>query len=85
MNGSLVAHMTEQNGIVGPDHYGKHPPPVGGGPPAIAQDDDVGMGEGPVLQIPDNPGKLHQFLLLVPFALGIGIHGESQKNYKPQQ
>jgi hypothetical protein len=43
------------------------------------------MGKWPVLQISDNAGKLHQFLIQVSLALCIRICGESQKDQKTQQ
>ena len=67
MNGSLVAHVTEQDGVTGSDHQGEHPLSVGCGSPSFVENDDVHIGKGMVLQIAYVTGELYQFIIFILF------------------
>jgi hypothetical protein len=53
--------MTEQDRVVGLHNKREQSPAVSGGPPVAVEYDDVHMSDLPVLQVPDDPGKLDEF------------------------
>jgi len=74
MDCAFMAHVAEKDSIVRPYHERKHAPAVGCGTPPFIQDDNIYVGQRPVLKIPDNTGELHQVIIQLFFTLTIQSH-----------
>jgi hypothetical protein len=84
-----MAHMAEEDGIIGPDDKGEHAPVVRSCTPSLVQDDDIYLRKRTVLQVAHDSGELYQviiqLLLLLFFSLCFRVKGEYEQDKQSHQ